>query len=643
MSRRRWPAFRRPWIRGALFACVLGLGLVLRTARLDSPPCWVDEAESCINALTILEHGVPVDRYLGQPIFENLLIEPWPESAEYEFRDLSYSRRGLAIYHGWLPLYSIALSLRILGVRPDTVPEPLRVVHGEREVRLRTVAGRVPGVVFGMLALLVLFATGRLLGGRELAWSVLIATAFAPPFVSYARQARYYSATVLLSTAACAAAWLVLRRGEKRDHLFLALVLALLFHTHVLTFTVACSVVAAMAPVLVRRPGGWLRLAAVGALVALATLPWIVLTGFLDRAQAQPSAWRLLDLPRDLWLYPEVKLPFFAIALAGLIGFALLPRLRALPGERAAPWREARTAGWLLAGWLAAAWILFTFLTPVASFFVQRLTIPIAGPGMLLGCLVLCTLARSLAPRRSLALAVVLTSALTLVFGQARYGWLFHRRPLFPLERALAELRAQGELAPGTRVYATPNDHLPLTYYTGMPVQSVAPVRREFLERWSGPLIVIEAACRYEGIPARVVREAAASRGIELDEAEAGDWSAELSTRLAREDLQRAGIEVEPPLGPLPAFTEGLFEDQRARTARLIRERRNPEKDNPAVFRGQRVEDWSQWWPTFFYRLVDAPGRSGEHLNYARRVRGARAKVLPSGWTFYYCPPLDGG
>ena len=77
----------------------------LRGYRLGSPVLGVDEAESALNALTIVADGVPGDHFLGQPLYQNTLVRPWPENAEYQFRDISYSDRGLAVYHSWLPLY----------------------------------------------------------------------------------------------------------------------------------------------------------------------------------------------------------------------------------------------------------------------------------------------------------------------------------------------------------------------------------------------------------------------------------------------------------------------------------------------------------------------------------------------------------
>jgi hypothetical protein len=103
----KWGLSRRRALEAALVLLVIAAAVARRVEFLDYRPFWVDEAESSINALTILQHGVPVDHYLGIPIYENTLVKPWPGNPEYEFKDISYSERGLATYHGWLPLYSM--------------------------------------------------------------------------------------------------------------------------------------------------------------------------------------------------------------------------------------------------------------------------------------------------------------------------------------------------------------------------------------------------------------------------------------------------------------------------------------------------------------------------------------------------------
>ncbi|MFY8215704.1 MAG: hypothetical protein ACOVMP_03800 [Chthoniobacterales bacterium] len=112
---------------------------------MNQSALWCDEAESSINALSIIGTGVPGWKYVDLPIFENTLTNPWDDSAEYEFRDSTYSNRGVVVYHGWLPIYAIAASQYLFGLRPDVSHDPPRVLHGPDQIDLRTLAPRVPG------------------------------------------------------------------------------------------------------------------------------------------------------------------------------------------------------------------------------------------------------------------------------------------------------------------------------------------------------------------------------------------------------------------------------------------------------------------------------------------------------------------
>ena len=161
-----------------LLVAMAGLGL--RLLYLDDQPFWVDEAESSINALTILQKGYPANEYLGQPIYENTLLWKWPESAEYEFRDVSYSERGFAVYHGWLPLYLIAGSFALHGIQPDEAGASRTVKHDLADRKRRTRAARLPGILFGAGFLLIVFAGGKMLYGRDAAWTALIVGCIIP-------------------------------------------------------------------------------------------------------------------------------------------------------------------------------------------------------------------------------------------------------------------------------------------------------------------------------------------------------------------------------------------------------------------------------------------------------------------------------
>jgi hypothetical protein len=100
---------------------------------MDEGALFIDEGESEPQRALDPRARLSGGHYMGLPMFENTLTEPWPESAEYEFRDTSYSSTGKAIYHGWLPLYAIAASLVLHGYGPDVPTDPPRVQHDDAE------------------------------------------------------------------------------------------------------------------------------------------------------------------------------------------------------------------------------------------------------------------------------------------------------------------------------------------------------------------------------------------------------------------------------------------------------------------------------------------------------------------------------
>ena len=274
-----------------LMILVIAGGVALRVPDLDEYPFWVDEAESAINALTILQHGYPTDTYLGLPIFENTLIQPWPDNPEYEFRDISYSDRHVAVYHGWLPLYAIAASFAISHIAPDA-PDPLHPIkHDLNERRRITRAARMPAVLFGAGFLVLVFVGANLIYGRDAAWAALILGSIHPWHIALSRQARYYSAQVLLSTACCVLVWLMIRRGRWRHFVLAGLGFVLLFHTHLLSFVTAAMVVLFVSPMIVKhQKDAIVKMAAFCLIVAGGTLPWLVLTGFLTHQGHIPRA-----------------------------------------------------------------------------------------------------------------------------------------------------------------------------------------------------------------------------------------------------------------------------------------------------------------------------------------------------------------
>ncbi len=632
------PLSARTWLT---LAFVVALGVFLRCRQLDRNPMWVDEAESSINALTILQHGVPTHSYLGLPIYENSLTIATPGSAEYEFRDSSYSSTGLATYHAWLPLYAIAASFSVFGIQPDS--SGARVQHDAAARRWRTIAGRAPAVVFGCAGLIALFFAGLSLYGRDAAWTALVAGALSVSHIDNDSQARYYSATVLLSVVCCFVVWHALRTREWRHYLWAALPFTLLFHTHLLTFLALSIAFGVMTLLAVRRDRSVvLKLCAFTAIVTAFTLPWMIATGFFQQNASAPRAWLLLTFPRDLWLYPAQKPAYAALFGIGAVALAVLflTRHRLAPRLRE-HFRAVKPAVLFLSVLMVAGYGAFLLFIPAASFFFGRLSLSLFGPGILLSGVLISITARCIHERHSewiaplmmvlfLASASRLQSPVTNEIASARWR---------DLDAAISYLD-QHPMTPATRVYSSPNDHLTLSFYTGLPVQSIAPVRRDFLSRYPGEILLLER----KQPPADVTSALGWPRiqtALHVGEAEARRLSWLLSTHDLRQSLSSGARIVEPPLGPVPDPAVPLLNEYRLEV-KLAADQLEEESARLPIFRGFAVRTSTDWWQVFFYRFVDPTSRRGDHANYADRLRSAHATLLPdSTWVAYQSPAPD--
>src|ERR1041385_1235689 len=341
--------------RNFFIVLLVAAGLLLRGWNLGSPVLWVDEAESAINALTILQHGVPTDRYLDLPVYENTLTQPWPESAEYEFKDTSYSDRGLAIYHGWLPLYAMAASFVIFGISPDNPTDPPRVRYDDTDMRRRVLAARAPSVFFGGIFLIALFAVGQALYSTEAGVVALALGTFTPYLIWASRQARYYSATLAIGTLCAFSLCVLIREGRWRHFIVTGFLLVLLFHTHVLSFVVLMAAVGLVLPRLFKLPAGKWKIGVLEAVIAAGIFPWTAATGFFDTAKVIPMAYPLLSFPQDLLLYPR-RHPSLAVLILGTLvqlGVVLLYGKK-LPVTVVQPFRSGKSVMLFLIGilWL---------------------------------------------------------------------------------------------------------------------------------------------------------------------------------------------------------------------------------------------------------------------------------------------------
>ena len=196
------------------------------------------------------------------------------------------------------------------------------------------------------------------------------------------------------------------------------------------------------------------------------------------------------------------------------------------------------------------------------------------------------------------------------------------------------------DFGPDSRLYATPNHHLVLTFYTGMPVQSVAPIRRSFLDRYEGEIVILEAGPRHEPLTAGEIQQVLVAAGCPASEDEVRQLEQSLPGRLLREELRGRVAALAGPEEPLSKCLPALEHAQRRKTGEAVA-RYTEGMGNP-MFRGFPTPDYLTCWQTFYYRFVDPEARTGPGLNYADRIRDAEAAVLPLGWVLYRCPARTG-
>lgn len=605
-----------PRLRFALLVALVALGVWVRAIDVADRPLQVDEAESAINALTILEHGYPTDTYMGLPIYENTLSMPWPDSEEYEFRDSSYTEDGVAIYHAWLPLYSIALALNLGGIEPDPPGTVIQTRHGSESWAWRTMVPRLPSLVFSALFLLAMFGLGRAALGPAGGWTALVLACFTSALVNLGSPARYYSATLALSACAGYTLWQLKTRGSRRDYVLHGVAMTLLFHTHVLSCLVLGLLSLTTLPQLVRRPDFRNGALLCGGLFALGVVPWMLATGFPGDAGEIPKAWIALDLPGDLLAVSGQRTSHL---LAILLGVAAV-----------AGWgpREARRAIPLFLTWGVVAFFTFSFLIPLISYFPARMSMMLGVPRILLVSSVLVAAAVRFVPRH--ASWVAPSAALLLLLASGRLADFRKEHDLrmsaYPV---FAGYFDGEEFEEDARLYTEPNQQLILQYVLGLPAQAIAPVRATFLDQYPGEIVFLRFPTFARGWDEDRVRSLAPDA---VDPAALAEAARDFP---ARQALLDAGATLTgPPPPPLPpAVAQALAED-------LAPPRRGWWTGVPAFF-GFDVQDHDFAWKVFFYRFVDPVARSGAGANYAQRLRGSEATLLPGAAAAVHRAPIQ--
>jgi len=190
------------------------------------------------------------------------------------------------------------------------------------------------------------------------------------------------------------------------------------------------------------------------------------------------------------------------------------------------------------------------------------------------------------------------------------------------------------QLRPGTRVYSTPSDQLILTYYSGLPVQSIAPVRKSFLDESGSDLIIIDTKSWAFELPINETLEEVGRMGLTLSREEARHLENALSVTLLQRRLEGRVAKLWPPASrSLSSLEKRLVAKQASHMKWALGETAL----QVPILRGYDLRDQQDWWAVFFYRFSNVEARWRENLNYADRIRESVALILPWGWVIYDC------
>ena len=374
---------------------------------------------------------------------------------------------------------------------------------------------------------------------------------------------------------------------------------------------------------MIRSREGPLKAAVLWLAIGISCLPWLLGSGFLTATRDIPSGWKFLKLPSDL-LAPLLARPAdVAIVLVGGVLFVL--RLRKT-GSPLFNRPDQSVAVLLLFMWILTGYFAFHFLMPAASQFPDRMKLSFIGPCLLLQAIATSWLAEIVSSRWGKASGVI---AICLVVWQlGRVPDLPRRiRPVLALvgfqnlESLIVHLD-QMKLEPGTKLYSTPNHHLILTFYTGLPVASVAPVRKSFLDRYPQPIVLFEPSTHPDELLVRDALERAALKSGETRKVAVSEWVAAVQTYEVRRRISRIAARTIPPLENLPEFATLAFATELNRPRRVQKDLLVP------MLRGIEISGHASWWPVFMYRFVGFSERMGDRLNYRDRLRNSTAELV---------------
>jgi hypothetical protein len=299
----------------------------------------------------------------------------------------------------------------------------------------------------------------------------------------------------------------------------------------------------------------------------------------------------------------------------------------------------------LLSGWAVCGYALLIAFMPAAS--INRFDMSYWGPEHVILPVIFAALARlgSLyfhrqassrsSKSRLLIGALALPLALLLMYQTGGSGR--NLKTEWGVVDGIAHRLQAMELKGDTRLYTLPNDQLILSFYLGLPFQSVAPVRKSFLDQYPGDIVLIARGAfpsTYEElITPEQLRKAAAQQGTLPTAFEAKNLAEALSTRDYRIQASLDFTNHEAMVEPVPSFAEPLVRKQdRAYQQQIAKWA----KEN-LMTQGFALPNWSSWSEIFFFRFVNPDAHRGPNTNYAARMRGSDCYLMTElGTAIFY-------
>ncbi|MCA9260682.1 MAG: hypothetical protein KDA61_15825, partial [Planctomycetales bacterium] len=408
--------------------------------------------------------------------------------------------------------------------------------------------------------------------------------------------------------------------------------------THTLSSAALTLTACGCIPWIIGHPRVWAKGCLSGAIFLTATLPWVIYSGLATHVDRIPKARELMQLPYDLigfiverW---ETATLFALIALAVvLVGWLLSTRRPELePLTR----RTTLTLA-VMAGWMVVAYGTFIWLMPAASFYWRRMTMTLEAPGVIALAVGFGYLGRAITPRWASLTATICMAGYLLGTGRMTHLYRQSYDSLVGIEPAIEELR-RSDFTPDTLFFGTPNFHLTWTYYTGLPVQSVAPVRASYLQEYAGPIVLLEHYMDYATPSDEEFERRARDAGFDPLPEDIDAWRSQLQAALHANAWQArvASVELKQVL---PAFVQQIFDETRRR-APASHSPKWVENECPVMLRGFCVRTYHDLWVTYFYRFVDPESRL-HFANLASRLPNSTMEIVAGGVAMFRIPPQE--